>query len=80
MLRGNVLIVDEAGMTSGRQKEGILDLAKREDVRIVFSGDTRQIQSVESSDALRILERESRMTSVSLTGIQRQSSLSQKRT
>ena len=72
-LRGNVLIVDEAGMVSGRQMEGLLDLAKREDVRIVFSGDTRQIQSVESSDALRILERESRMTSVSLTGIQRQS-------
>ena len=72
-LRGNVLIVDEAGMVSGRQMEGLLDLARREDARILFSGDTRQIQSVESSDALRILERESRMTSVSLTGIQRRS-------
>jgi conjugative relaxase-like TrwC/TraI family protein len=74
-LRGNVLIVDEAGMISGRQMEGLLDLARRENARILFSGDTRQIQSVESSDALRILERESRMTSVSLTGIQRQSNL-----
>ncbi len=72
-LRGHMLIVDEAGMVSGRQMEGLLELAKREDSRIVFSGDTRQIQSVESSDALRILERESRMTSISLTGIQRQS-------
>ena len=72
-LRGNVLIVDEAGMVSGRQMEGLLDMARREGARILFSGDTRQIQSVESSDALRILERESRMTSVSLTGIQRQS-------
>jgi ATP-dependent exoDNAse (exonuclease V) alpha subunit len=72
-LRGNVLVVDEAGMVSGRQMQGILDLAERQNARIVFSGDTRQIQSVESSDALRILERESRMTSVSLTGIQRQS-------
>jgi ATP-dependent exoDNAse (exonuclease V) alpha subunit len=60
-------------MVSGRQMEGLLDLARREDARILFSGDTRQIQSVESSDALRILERESRMTSVPLTGIQRQS-------
>lgn len=74
-LRGNVLIVDEAGMVSGRQMEGLLDLARRENARILFSGDTGQIQSVESSDALRILERESRMTSVSLTGIQRQSNL-----
>ena len=72
-LRGNVLIVDEAGMVSGRQMEGLLGVARRKDARILFSGDTRQIQSVESSDALRILERESRMTSVSLTGIQRQS-------
>lgn len=72
-LRGSVLVVDEAGMISGRQMEGILKLAEREQARILFSGDTRQIQSVEPSDALRILERESQMKSVSLiTGVQRQ--------
>lgn len=71
-LRGNVLVVDEAGMVSGSQMEGLLSLAKREGARIIFSGDTRQIQSVESSDALRILECESKLKSVSLTGIQRQ--------
>jgi ATP-dependent exoDNAse (exonuclease V) alpha subunit len=71
-LHGRVLVVDEAGMVSGRQMEGLLKLAEREDARILFSGDTRQIQSVEASDALRILERESQMKSVSLTGVQRQ--------
>jgi conjugative relaxase-like TrwC/TraI family protein len=71
-LRGRVLIVDEAGMISGRQMEGILRLAEQQQARILFSGDTRQIQSVEASDALRILERESQMKSVSLTGVQRQ--------
>jgi hypothetical protein len=45
-----VLVVDEAGMVSGRQMEGLLKLAKREDARILFSGDTRQLQSVEASD------------------------------
>ena len=69
---GRVLVVDEAGMVSGRQMEGLLKLAEREGARILFSGDTRQIQSVEASDALRILERESQMKSVSLTGVQRQ--------
>jgi ATP-dependent exoDNAse (exonuclease V) alpha subunit len=64
--------VDEAGMVSGRQMEGLLKLADREGARILFSGDTRQIQSVEASDALRILERESQMKSVSLTRVQRQ--------
>jgi ATP-dependent exoDNAse (exonuclease V) alpha subunit len=52
--------------------EGLLKLAEREGARILFSGDIRQIQSVEASDALRILERESHMKSVSLTGVQRQ--------
>ncbi len=72
-LRGRLLIVDEAGMISGRQMEGILKLAERERARLLFSGDTRQISSVEASDALRILERESQLKSVSLTGVQRQS-------
>ena len=71
-LLGSVLVVDEAGMVSGRQMERLLKLAEREGARILFSGDTRQIQSVEASDALRILERESQMKSVSLTEVQRQ--------
>lgn len=71
-LLGRVLVVDEAGMVSGRQMQGLLKLAEREGARILFSGDTRQIQSVEASDALRILERESHIKSVSLTGVQRQ--------
>jgi conjugative relaxase-like TrwC/TraI family protein len=71
-LHGKVLVVDEAGMVSGRQMEDLLKLAEREHARILFSGDTRQIQSVEASDALRILERESQMKSVSLMGVQRQ--------
>lgn len=71
-LRGRVLVVDEAAMISGRQMEGILRLAEQHMARVVFSGDTRQIQSVEASDALRVLEGESQMKSVALTGVQRQ--------
>jgi conjugative relaxase-like TrwC/TraI family protein len=69
---GRVLIVDEAGMISGRQMQNLLHLAEDHGARIVFSGDTRQISSVEASDALRILEQESGLKSVSLTEIQRQ--------
>ena len=71
-LRGRVLIVDEAGMVSGRQMQSLLHLAEDQGARIVFSGDTRQIPSVEASDALRILERESELKSVSLNEVQRQ--------
>jgi ATP-dependent exoDNAse (exonuclease V) alpha subunit len=72
-LAGKVLIVDEAGMVSGRQMSELLHLSERHGTRLIFSGDTKQIQSVEASDALRVLERESRLKSVSLTQVQRQS-------
>jgi conjugative relaxase-like TrwC/TraI family protein len=72
-LQHKVLIVDEAGMVSGRQMSELLSLAERHGTRLVFSGDTKQIQSVEASDALRVLERESQLKSVSLTQVQRQS-------
>jgi ATP-dependent exoDNAse (exonuclease V) alpha subunit len=71
-LPGKVLIVDEAGMVSGRQMHDLLHLAEDHRARLVFSGDTRQIRSVEASDALRILETESGLKNVSLTGVQRQ--------
>jgi conjugative relaxase-like TrwC/TraI family protein len=71
-LAGSTVIVDEAGMISTGQMAAIIQLAEKQDVRLVFSGDTKQIQSVEAGDALRILERESRMKSVSLTQVQRQ--------
>ena len=67
-----VIILDEAGMISGRQMSELLRLAERSGARIVFTGDTRQIQSVEAGDALRILEAESRMKTTTLREVQRQ--------
>jgi DNA helicase IV len=71
-IRGKVVIVDEAGMVSARQMTELLKLAEERSVQIVFSGDTKQIQSVEAGDALRILEKESRLKTVALTQVQRQ--------
>ena len=71
-LRNKVVIVDEAGMVSGRQMFELLRLAEQQGARIVFSGDTKQIQSVEAGDALRILERESRLKDAALIQVQRQ--------
>jgi conjugative relaxase-like TrwC/TraI family protein len=71
-LRDQVLIVDEAGMVSAQQMTSLLALAEQQGARVVFSGDTRQMHSVEAGDALRILERDSALRSVSLTEVQRQ--------
>ena len=71
-IRGKVVIVDEAGMVSARQMTELLKFAEERSLRIIFSGDTKQIQSVEAGDALRILEKESRLKTVTLTQVQRQ--------
>ena len=71
--RGKVIILDEAGMVSARQMAKLLRLAEECSLRVVFSGDTKQIRSVEAGDALRILEKESRLKTVTLTQVQRQS-------
>lgn len=71
-LANAVIILDEAGMVSGRQMDEAIGLAERTGARIVFTGDTRQIQGVEAGDALRVLETESRLKSVSLREVQRQ--------
>lgn len=67
-----VVILDEAGMVSSRQMAELLHVAEQQNARIVFSGDTKQIQSVEAGDALRVLEKESRLRTVALTQVQRQ--------
>src|SRR5437879_5884530 len=54
MLGGKVLILDEAGMVSGRQMWELLRLAEQQSARVIFCGDTKQIQSVEAYDALSI--------------------------
>jgi ATP-dependent exoDNAse (exonuclease V) alpha subunit len=69
---GKVVILDEAGMVSARQMANLLRLAEECSLRVVFSGDTKQILSVEAGDALRILEEESRLKTVRLTQVQRQ--------
>ncbi len=71
-VRGSVIILDEAGMVSARQMADLLRLAEECSLRVVFSGDTKQIRSVEAGDALRILEKESRLKTVALTQVQRQ--------
>jgi conjugative relaxase-like TrwC/TraI family protein len=71
-LAGQVLIVDEAGMISSKDMDELIRLAGDKGARILYSGDTAQIKSVSEGDALRVLERESKLNRVSLRQVQRQ--------
>ncbi len=59
-------------MVSSKDMDELLALAKKNGARIVFSGDTQQLKSVSEGDALRVLERESKLQQVSLLQVQRQ--------
>jgi conjugative relaxase-like TrwC/TraI family protein len=77
-LAGQVLIIDEAGMVSSKDMAGLIGVAKNHGARIVYSGDTAQLKSVSEGDALRVLERESNLKSVSLLQVQRQTNAAYK--
>lgn len=71
-LREAIFIVDESGLQSNRQGAAVLKLAKQNNARVLFVGDTRQHVSVEAGDFLRVLEQHSQMRTVELADIQRQ--------
>lgn len=72
MSSGAVVLVDEAGQIGGEQMLQLLRLAKAHDGRVILSGDTRQHGAVEASDALRAIEKYSRLQYAELTNIRRQ--------
>lgn len=54
-LRGGVLLIDEAGLVGVKAMADLFEIAEREHCRIVLCGDTKQHQSVEAGDAMRLL-------------------------
>jgi conjugative relaxase-like TrwC/TraI family protein len=69
---GSVIVVDEAGQIGGRQMAELLRLARKQNTRVILSGDTRQHGAVEASDALLAIERHSGIRPVELHTIRRQ--------
>lgn len=53
LTRGDVLVIDEAGMVGTRQMERVLSHAADAGAKIVLVGDPRQLQSIEAGAAFR---------------------------
>lgn len=53
--RGDVLVLDEAGLVGSRQLEAIVRHVERAKAKLVLVGDTRQLQSIEAGAAFRAL-------------------------
>lgn len=72
-LKGNVLVVDEAGLLDVGSMKQILELSYKQQFRVVLVGDSGQNVSVKRGDSLRILEKYAGLPTVELSEIYRQS-------
>lgn len=54
-LKGNVIVCDEAGLLGTTDMTALLEIATRNNARLLLCGDTRQHSAVVRGDALRIL-------------------------
>lgn len=70
--RGRVVFVDEAGMIGTSKFATLLNVTEKLDSRVVLIGDTNQLRSVDAGDALRILHKDSELTTHNLYQVFRQ--------
>ena len=73
-LKNQIIWVDEAGLLSNKDMNKVFEIAKEQNARIILSGDTKQHNSVQRGDALRILQKYAGVSSITVSKIQRQQS------
>lgn len=71
-IKNNVVWIDEAGQVGAKTMRDVLELAEKQNARVILSGDVRQHSSVERGDSLRILEKNGGVKSVTVGNIRRQ--------
>lgn len=70
--KDQTLLVDESGMMSTSDMTRLMDLAEKNNNRVIFLGDYRQHASVDAGDAFRLLEKEGGIKYAQLTENRRQ--------
>jgi len=71
-LKGNIILIDETGLTSIKDFRRLIDIALAQNSRIILAGDRNQHRAVERGDTLRILEKYAGLKSTNLVDIRRQ--------
>ncbi|WKT93342.1 Ti-type conjugative transfer relaxase TraA [Brucella anthropi] len=70
LMRGDVLVIDEAGMVSSLQMARMLDAAEKAGAKVVLVGDAMQLQPIGAGAAFRAIAE--RIGSAELAGVRRQ--------
>lgn len=71
-LKGSVIWIDEGGLLSNKDMNQVLRIGKEQNARIIITGDTKQHNSVERGDALRVLQKEAGYMPITVNKIHRQ--------
>lgn len=71
-LKGQVIWVDEAGMVDNKSMNGIFEIAKNNNARLVLTGDTKQHASVARGDAFRIIQEKGGIPTIRVNEVVRQ--------
>lgn len=72
--KNNIILIDEAGLLGNKTMNEVFKVAKEQNARIILAGDTRQHNSVERGDAMRLILEKSKVQAVRVDEIQRQKS------
>jgi conjugative relaxase-like TrwC/TraI family protein len=70
--KGEVWLVDEAGMMGSRKLDSFLKEAEKHDSKVVLIGDTKQFQSVEQGKIFSDLQKHAGVSKVEMTEVKRQ--------
>ncbi|ULR43444.1 Ti-type conjugative transfer relaxase TraA [Rhizobium sp. K102] len=68
--RGDVVVIDEAGMVSSQQMAGVLDIVEQAEAKVVLVGDAMQLQPIQAGAAFRAITE--RIGFAELAGVRRQ--------
>lgn len=71
--KNGVVWVDEAGLIGNKDMNRLFEISKKQNARLLLTGDVRQHSSVAAGDAMRILEEEGGLKVARVRQIQRQS-------
>jgi conjugative relaxase-like TrwC/TraI family protein len=70
--RNETLLIDEAGMLSSQQTEGLIRKAQALDNRLIFVGDIKQLSAIEAGAPFRLLQNRSELKTVAIEANVRQ--------
>lgn len=71
-LKDGVIWIDEAGMVGNKTMNSIIDIAQKQNARILLTGDIKQHNAVERGDALRTIQKYGGVKPARISKIQRQ--------